>query len=203
MCTPFFAVHGRDPRMSFVRELKEEQDHPHLDADQIQATIEYAQEYYQVEMPQSQAVQEAEANHGKIPALNVQEAWQAWLEGRHIWTTRPKWKLDSKHLGPVKVLRQVSLCSYEFEFPASIPLHQVQPVLLLDTAINDPSAEQRVSPPPAVEVDSEEEYQVVNVENSWIYQSQLQYTICWTGYNSLTWEPSKFVDGLEMVGEFD
>jgi len=53
-----------------------------------------------------------------------------------------------------------------------------------------------------VEVDGEEEYQVSSVEDSQLYRCQLQYLIQWTRYDSLTWEPAKFVDGLQAVGEF-
>jgi len=53
-----------------------------------------------------------------------------------------------------------------------------------------------------VEVNSEEEYQVSSIEDSRMYRSQLQYLIWWTGYDSLTWELAKFVDGLQAVDEF-
>jgi hypothetical protein len=43
---------------------------------------------------------------------------------------------------------------------------------------------------------------VSSVEDSQIYRNQLQYVIRWTGYDSLTWEHSKFVDGLQAVEEF-
>jgi len=68
--------------------------------------------------------------------------------------------------------------------------------------VNDPLKGQRVDPPPPVQVDSEEEYEVSNVADSRMYQNQLQCLIRWTGYDSLTWEPAKFVDGLQAVGEF-
>jgi len=35
-----------------------------------------------------------------------------------------------------------------------------------------------------------------------MYRNQLQYLIRWTGYDSSTWEPAKFVDGLQVVEEF-
>jgi hypothetical protein len=57
-------------------------------------------------------------------------------------------------------------------------------------------------PPPPVDVDGEEEYQVSRVEDSRMYRNQLQYLIQWTGYDSLTWEPAKFVNGLQAVEEF-
>jgi hypothetical protein len=166
MTTAFCAVAGRDPRMTFVREPTNEWHCPHFDSNHIQATLELTEEFHSVGMPQSNPVYEAEANRGQISALNVQVACHAGLEGQHIQTTRPAWKLDWKHLGHVNVLRQVSLCTYDFKFPALIPNHQFRPVLLVYPAVNDPLAEQPVSPPPAVEDDCEEEYQVVNIEIS-------------------------------------
>jgi len=58
---------------------------------------------------------------------------------------------------------------------------------------------QVVAPPPPVEVDGEEEYQVSSLEDSRVYRNQLQYLIRWTRYDSLTSEPAKFVDGLQAV----
>ena len=48
---------------------------------------------------------------------------------------------------------------------------------LLDPVVNDPLKEHRVERAPSVEVDGEEEYQVMSVEGSQIYRSQLQYLI--------------------------
>jgi len=59
-----------------------------------------------------------------------------------------------------------------------------------------------MNPLPPVEVDRQEEYQVSSVDDSRMYRNQLQYLIPSTGYDSLTWEPAKFVDGLQAVGEF-
>ena len=84
----------------------------------------------------------------------------------------------------------------------SIRIHQVKPVSLLDPIVSDPLRGQRVVPPPLLEVDGEEEYQVSSVEDCRMYRNQLQYLIRWTGYDSVTWEPAKFVDGLQAVGEF-
>jgi hypothetical protein len=81
-------------------------------------------------------------------------------------------------------------------------IHRVQPVSLLDPVAEDPLEGQVVLPPPPVEVDGEEEYQVSSVEDSRMYRSQLQYLIRWMGYDSLTWEPAKFVNGLQAVDEF-
>jgi len=117
-------------------------------------------------------------------------------------TIRPTQKFDWKRLGPFWVCRQVSPYAYELELPVSIRIHRVQHISLLDPVVDDPFKGQVVVPPPSVEVDGEEEYQVSNVEDSRVYRNQLQYFIRWTGYNSLTWESAKFVDGLQAVEDF-
>jgi len=201
-CTPFCAVQGVDPRMSFAKEPTLERDQRRLDADQVQATMQQINEDLRVQMRRNQVLQEEGENWGRIPAPNIQVGSKVWLDTRNVRTTRPTRKFDWKWLGPFRVCRQVSLNAYELELPASIRIHRVQPVLLWDMVVEDPLAGQRVEPPPSVEVDGEEEYQVSSVADSRVYWNQLQYLIRWTGYDSLTLEPAKFVDGLQAVEEF-
>jgi len=158
-------------------------------------------DHLRVAMRRSQALQEQGANREWIPAPNIQEGSQVWLDTRRVRTTRPTQRLDWKSLRHSMVVRWVSPYVYELELPASIRIHRVQPVSLLDPLVNDPLEGQQDNPPPPVEVDGEEEYQVSTVDDSRMYQNQLQYLIRWTGYDSLTWAPAKFVDGLEVVGE--
>jgi len=49
-------------------------------------------------------------------------------------------------------------------------IHRVQPVSLLYPVVEDPMAGQQIDPPPSVEVDREEEYQVSGVEDSRVYR---------------------------------
>jgi len=97
------------------------------------------------------------------------------------------------------VCREVSPYTYELELPASIRIHRVHPVSLLDLVVGDSVEGQVLLPPPPVDVDGEEEYQVLRVEDSWMYRNQLQYLIRWSGYDSLTWEPAKLVDWRTVV----
>ena len=71
-CTPFFAIQGMDPRMSFVGEPTQEWDQRRWEADQVQAAMQQIHEHLRVEMRRSQAVQEEGANRGRIPGPNVQ-----------------------------------------------------------------------------------------------------------------------------------
>jgi len=201
-CTPFFAVQGVDPRMSFTGEPTQERDQRRCDADQVQATMQQIHEHLRVEMRRSQGIQEEGSNRKRVPAPNILVGSKVWLDARNVRTTRPTRKLDYKRLGPFRVKRQVSPYAYELELPASIRIHRVQPVSLLDPVSGDPLRGQDIPPPPPVEVDGEEEYQVSSVEDSRVYRNQLQYLVRWMGYDSLTWEPAKFVNGLQAVGEF-
>jgi hypothetical protein len=62
--------------------------------------------------------------------------------------------------------KKVSPYACELELPVSIRIHREQPISLLDPVVEDPLDGQVVLPPPPVEVDSEEEYQVLSVEDS-------------------------------------
>jgi hypothetical protein len=131
-------------------------------------------ERLRVEMRRSQAGQEEGANRGRIPAPIIHVGSKIWLDARNVRTTHPTRKLDWKRLGPFRVRREVSAYAYELELPASIRIHQVQPVSLLDLVVEDRLEGQVETSPTPVEVDGEEEYQVSSVENSRVYRNQLQ-----------------------------
>jgi hypothetical protein len=70
-CTPWFAVQGMDPWMSFAGDPTEERDQRHLEADQVQAMMQQVHEHLRVEMRRSHAVQEQGASGGPVPAPNI------------------------------------------------------------------------------------------------------------------------------------
>jgi hypothetical protein len=51
-------------------------------------------------------------------------------------------------------------------------------------------------------VDGDQEYQVEQVEDSRVYRNQLQYLVRWTGYDQMTWEPARDIDGLQALDVF-
>jgi hypothetical protein len=100
------------------------------------------------------------------------------------------------------VRRKVSPYAYELELPRGLRIHPVHHVSLLDPVAEDPLPGQEVSPPPSVEVDGDQEYQVERVEDSRLYRNQLQYLVQWTGYDQMTSEPARDVDGLQTLDVF-
>jgi len=69
----------------------------------------------------------------------------------------------------------VSPYAYDLELPASIQIHQVQPVSHLDPVVEDHLVRRGFGLSASVEVAREEEYEVSRVEDSWEYRNQLQY----------------------------
>ena len=55
-----------------------------------------------------------------------------WLATRHIRTTRTSKKLDYKHTGPFKVRQVINDNAYKLDLPATMWIHNVFHVSLLD-----------------------------------------------------------------------
>jgi len=201
-CSAFLAVTGADPRMNFEEVTEESRDSRVTDADRVQLRMHQIHEHLRVEMRRSQDIMEEGANKKRLPAPQIPEGTKVWLDARHIRTTRPSHKLDWKRLGPYTVKRRVSPYSYELELPRELRIRPVHHVSLLDPVAGDPLPGQVNMPPPPVEVDGDQEYQVERVEDARMYRNQLQYLVRWIGYDQMTWEPAKDVDGLQALDVF-
>jgi hypothetical protein len=79
-CSPFFAVNGMDPRMTFEEVYHEPKDLREVDADQVQKTINQIHEHLRVEMRRSQDIMEEGANRKRVPAPRIPEGTQVWLD---------------------------------------------------------------------------------------------------------------------------
>jgi hypothetical protein len=128
-------------------------------------------------MRRSQDIIENQANKKRRPAPYIQEGMKVWLDARHNRTKRPSQKLDWKWLGPYTVVERISPYSFKLELPKSLRIHPVHHVSLMEPAGEDPLPGQHIVPPPLVEVDGDEEYQVERVEDSRVYRNQLQYHV--------------------------
>jgi hypothetical protein len=140
------------------------------------------------------------ANEKRLPAPWIQGGPRVWFDARHIRTTRPSRKVDGNLLGPYMVKRRVSPYAYELDLPRGLQIHPVHHVSLLDPVAEDPLPGQLITPPPPpVEVECNSEYHVERVEDSCVYRNQLQYLVRWTGYDQMTSEPAKDIDGLHAI----
>jgi hypothetical protein len=117
-------------------------------------------------MTWAQATYSEQANKSRIPAPKLEVGDEVWLLRRHVKTTRPSTKLDYKPLGKFRIIQKVSSHAYKLDLPASIKIHPVFHISLLEPASTDPLPGQPQPPPPPIIVDDEPEWEVDEIVDS-------------------------------------
>ena len=84
-------------------------------------------------------------------------------------------------------------------------IHRVFHVNMLKPYSSSAIPNRHQAPPPPIEIEGEEEYEVEKIQDSRIYRGKLQYLVKWKGYGprDMTWEPRENVSNAkELVEEF-
>jgi transposase InsO family protein len=199
--SPFFANYGFHPRLGF-EPVEPSTRPPARDAERFAKRMEEILEHLKSELTASRARYEDNANRNRRPARNYQVNDLVWLNAKNIKTLRPQKKLDWKNLGPFRVEKVVSPYAYRLTLPESMRNHNVFHVSLLRPVANNPLPGQRQEPPPPVEVEGLEEWEVEEVVDSrWERRGRgrprLKYTVKWTGYDEVTEEPADYLEHAE------
>ena len=177
-----------------------------LNADDAQRFTEQIEDLHtslRKQMTFAQASYEKYAKGEAPPLFKPRD--QVWLNDRNIRTERPAKKLDFKNLGPFEIIEQINLFAYRLRLPPTIKVHNVFYVnLLRPTSKRSPLPRQEAArePPPAIEVEREDEdaqlkYKVSEVVDSGIRKRKdpspdgkrdkvLHYRVYWTGYTTPT-----------------
>ena len=189
--TPFFANYGYHPRYELVTK-PDATPPPPAEIRDYASQLQKLEEYIQAEMKYAQAIASdtANASRSALPAFKVGD--EVWLLRRNFSTLRPSNKLDYKRVGRFTIIEKISSHAYKLDLPASMKVHPVFHVSLLEPASSDPLVNQVQPLPPPVEVDDEDDiYEVESIENSRRYGKarKLQYLVRWKGYHELEWEP--------------
>lgn len=203
--SPFFANYGFNPRFT----VKPRSDQPPRNNDELHAdqNVELLQEIHafcRSEMAFAQARQTEYANKSRLPAPSFQVGDLVTLNARNIKTIRPSKKLDWKRLGPFPVEAIVSSHAYRLTLPATMKVHPVFHVSLLEPAASNPLPGQHNPPPPPIEVDNEEEFEIEDILDSRHFgrNRRLQYLVRWTGYPDPTWEPAENLEEAAALDRF-
>ncbi|KAG0153766.1 hypothetical protein PDIDSM_2421 [Penicillium digitatum] len=195
------------PRIGF--EPSQPASHPATrDAEKFATRMQELTEYVRAEILSAQARYEEQTNRHRAPARRYRPGQLVWLNARNIRTLRPQKKLDWKNLGPFKVLEAISAHAYKLELPASMKIHPVFNVSLLQPAATNPVNGQVTEPAPPVEVEGLEEWEVEDILDSrWERRGRggprLKYTVKWIGYDEPTEEPAEYLDhAREIIRNF-
>ena len=91
---------------------------------------------------------------------------KVWLLRRNIKTKRPCDKLDYRRLGPFLVQKQINPVAYRVELPATMKVHPVFHVSLLEPYRESSFPGRVQSPPSSIEIENHEEYEVDKILDS-------------------------------------
>jgi hypothetical protein len=148
--------------------------------------------------------QQSWVKHHDMP--KYKEGDQVWLEGKNLCINQPTAKFAPRRHGPFKVLKVLSLVSYQLQLPTQWSIHPVFHIDLLtpyrETITHGPNYQR---PLPEL-VDGEEEYSMEKILDSQKFgrRRHLQYLVKWEGYPDLDnmWVDKDDVFADDKVQEF-
>jgi hypothetical protein len=185
--SPLFAECGYEPRLSIdwtqakePESVKERINRE--DADKFVERMQGIWDMIRGTISQAQEHQKRQADrHRREIDFDVGD--YVWVTTKEWKTGRPNKKLDSQMEGPYKILERVGN-AYRLDLPASIKVHPVIAANRLRKAASDPVPGQHPDPPPPIEVNGENEWEVERILASRLYrQRTLQYKAKWVGYD--------------------
>ncbi|KAL2004646.1 hypothetical protein VTN00DRAFT_3382 [Thermoascus crustaceus] len=118
--------------------------------------------------------------------------------GDSVWVSMKNWrtdqlsrKLDFQMAGPYHIIKKVGN-AYRLDLPDSIHVHPVFSPDKLWKAATNPLPGQIEDPPPPIEVNGEQEWEVEEILAARLCQGKLQYKVKWVGYdNDPAWYPAE------------
>jgi hypothetical protein len=98
---------------------------------------------------------------------------------------RPTSKRQEKRLGPSNIVKLVEKGAYKLKLPLRYSqLHPVFPVVKLELAKPDPFPRhpRNDEPPPVLQTDWDERWEVAEILEAWVCYGSLWYMVQWKGY---------------------
>jgi len=146
--TPFFANYGYHPR--FLPDLGTRNEETPEVSEYVVALRRLPEEL-RAEIKEAQMSQVEQANKARHPDPVLNPGDKVWLQQKNIRTTRPSNKLDHKQIGPYRVLEKVDSRAYKLDLLATVKIHPIFHISLLEpTASTEPIPGHQQPPPPPV-----------------------------------------------------
>jgi transposase InsO family protein len=194
LLSPFFANYGYNPRFDFLSHQDDDSPHvpaavTHLDklkdiSTFLDSTLKRAQE------DAARYANKHRLDHGFAVGQQV------WLLRKNLQTKRLNAKLDHLKLGPFRITEQINPVTFKLNLPASMHIHPVFHVSLLETCVANTIPGRILPPLPPVVIEGEEEYEVEDILDAKWFGKSLKFLVKWKGYTESenTWEPEAHLE---------
>ncbi|XP_061482570.1 transmembrane 9 superfamily member 2 isoform X2 [Rhineura floridana] len=195
---PFFASYGYHPR--FFPSVQPPLLVPAADVmlQELQALQAVLKE--QLEQAKGSYKRFADRHCQPGPPLKVGD--QVWLSTKFLRSQRPSQKLEARNIGPFRITQQINPVAFRLQLPASFRIHPVFHRSLLTPTLPPHPLSSKLLPPPPIQVNGEEEFEVAQILDSRRHRGRLQYLIDWQGYSpeERSWEDAAQEDAQEEFG---
>ena len=199
--TPFFTNYGRHPKFDTFHFTREK----NLVAEDLAHHLADLREELTTRLQEAQVRHKNNVDHYRIQHPPYKVGDQVWLLRRNLRSTRPSRKLDYHRFGPFPIVRQINPISFQLQLPRYMKIHPVFHVSLLKPFYASTLPVRLPKPPPPVEIDGIEEFEVDEILDSRILRGRLEYLVHWQGYdiNERTLEPApNLIHASTKVCEF-
>lgn len=186
--TPFFANYGRHPKFDTFH-IQNSTSNPAA-KDFATRLFEIHQEI-KLHLHEAQQIYKTNADEQRKEPPPFKIGDQVWLIRRHIQSQRPSNKLDYKKIGPFTIIKKINPVAFKLRLPHSMKIHHVFHVSLLEPYYQSMILDRTQVPPPPIQINGQEEYEVEEILDSKIKHGILYFLVHWRGYdiNERTWEP--------------
>jgi len=96
--------------------------------------------------------------------------------------------------------------AYQLDLPATVKIHPIFHISLLElTASTEPIPGHQQPPPPSVIIQKQQEWEVEKILDSRRHRNQIQYRVKWTGFHDpdRTWYPARnFEISPDLIHQF-
>lgn len=196
--SPFFAVYGYEPRLSFDWRVTsvstdETRNWNHERAREMINKMEGIWNHCKKQLQKSQEVQARNANRSRKD-VTFEIGDKVFISARDINQGRPSRKLSFKRIGPYSIIAKVGH-AYRLELPPGLGLHPVMHASKLSKDPNDPLEGQTQAPQPSILVEQEEEWIVEEILDSKKKNGNIYYLTKWEGHPpDPKWYPARNFD---------